>query len=229
MNAPRPLLHDSRISGFTRLQLVITLLLAGLLVFGGLAYLNYGERIQKQKMGKLRYGKAIYNWLQAYANDHDQRFPEAEHFSNEAFRQLFVGRYIDAQAEIDFGIPGDPWLQNAPGGKAMPDNDIGAAPDFARALMPGECSWYYVTELDAASASTLPLMGNAFSETVGVYSADPAKKGGIFYPRAVWVSVGGSTRFVDVGNSLRVTENRRGSIVDLLEGTRMENVKNPAP
>lgn len=175
-------------------------------------------------------GKAIYNWLQTYANDNNGQFPEARLSSNEAFRQLFVKRYLEEDA--GFAISNDPWLNNAPNGNKRPDNDIGEAPDFAKALQPGECSWAYVTGLTTASEPTLPIMANAFSETLGVYSKDRTKKGGVFQgEKAVWISAGGTAKVADLKDNLMIIERRSGRDLNVFQsdwGTKPENVKNPA-
>ncbi|RYD34776.1 MAG: type II secretion system protein [Verrucomicrobiaceae bacterium] len=216
--------------GFTRIQLMVALVLTGIVAAAGLLVLKSKFFPAGKKFAANKSAKAIYTWLQAYANEHDQEFPQAKDFSNEAFRQLFVMGYLDD--ETTFAIPGDAWLNHAPGGRKMPDNRIGSAPDFAEALQPGECSYFYVTGLDAADQSNLPLLGNAFSETVGVYSKDKTKKGGILYPKAVWVSVGGAARIIDVGEDLRARMAPDGKETPLFPeswGTKIKDVKNPAP
>lgn len=175
-------------------------------------------------------GKAIYNWLQAYANNNNDQFPDARQSSNEAFRQLFIKRYLDD--EQGFGISNDPWLNNAPGGNKKPDNDIGQVPDFTQALQPGECSWAYVTGLSLKSDPGLPIMANAFSESIGVYSKKKNQKGGVFLgQKAIWISVGGSTKVADLKENLMIMEKKSGHDVNVFReewGTNQEQVKNPA-
>ncbi|MES2706027.1 MAG: type II secretion system protein [Verrucomicrobiota bacterium] len=212
--------------GFTRLELAGVLVLAGFLILvAGPFRISRGR--DTKAFSEAKSGKAIYNWLQAYANDHDQVFPVAKNNSNEAFRQLFTGGYLTDE-EI-FAIPGDAWLKNAPGGKGMPDNKIGPAPDFPNALEPGECSWAYVTGLDAASQSNLPLLSSAFSETTGVYSTDKKRKGGVLGGKAIWVSVGGSAKVAE-GPVVREKKDVRDMDVFGPDwGTNPANMKNPAP
>ncbi|MDB6135517.1 MAG: hypothetical protein JWM59_3760 [Verrucomicrobiales bacterium] len=207
--------------GFTRVQLAVALVLTGMVVAAGVLVLKFALYPAAKKTAPNLAAKAIYTWLQAYANEHEERFPQAKDFSNEAFRRLFVMGYLDD--ETAFAIPGDAWLNHAPGGRKMPDNKIGSAPDFAEALQAGECSYFYVNGLDAASQSNLPLLGNAFSETVGVYSKDKSQKGGILYPKAVWVSVGGSAKVSDLTQDLNL------EVVQSRWGTNIQDVKNPAP
>lgn len=219
--------HSQR--GFTRLELAVFLIFMGLVIFVTVAFLLSGGA-GKKIVGKAARGKAIYNWVQAYANDHHQQFPEAPNNSNEAFRQLFISQYTDDEQQ--FAIPGDAWLKTAPGGKGMPDNLIGPAPGFPQALEPGECSYAYVTGLDAASQSNLPLLCNAFTETVGVYTTDKSKKGGVMGNRAIWVSVSGAARVADVRDQPGIMEKKQGHDVNVFSpewGTDLSKVKNPAP
>ncbi|RYD25860.1 MAG: hypothetical protein EOP86_26745, partial [Verrucomicrobiaceae bacterium] len=227
--------HRSRLgiflgnAGFTRSELntVITLVMMlavwVMLPFGKGHPITPAMRVNSAS----RTGKAIYTWMQAYANDNNGKFPETPDFSNTAFRQFFMAKYLDD--EQGFAIPMDAWLNHAPGGNKKPDNDIGGEPDFAQALMPGECSWAYVTGLTPASDPTLPLLGNAFSETIGVYARNRDKKGGVFEgKKAVWISVGGSARVVEPGKDLTVTEEKDGKAINVYSkewGTVPENVR----
>ncbi|MES2706452.1 MAG: type II secretion system protein [Verrucomicrobiota bacterium] len=218
-----------RNQGFTLIELLVVISIIAMLAAGGFA--SYGKIMPGVRANATaKTGKAIYNWLQAYANDNDQRFPETQSASNDAYRQLFVKRYLDD--EQGFAISNDPWLNNAPGGNKKPDNDIGTEPNFEQALMPGECSWAYVNNLDAASQSNLPLMANAFSESPGVYEKNKNKKGGVFSgTKAVWVSVGGSAKVTDLKDDLMIMEKKGGRDVDVFKsewGTNGEDVKNPA-
>ncbi|MES2706026.1 MAG: hypothetical protein V4726_05420 [Verrucomicrobiota bacterium] len=221
---------SQKAKGYTRRELLVTI---GLLAVTMLIFLSrpgFWGHGHNPRGASAKTGKAIYNWLQAYANDNNGKFPEAKQFSNEAYRQLFVKRYLDD--EQGFAITNDPWLNHAPGGNKKPDNDIGVEPDFARALDPGECSWAYVTGLNTESPPHLPIMGNAFSESIGVYSRDKKKKGGVFLgQKAIWVSVGGSTKVVDLSDNLKIEETKDGRRVNIYQsewGTKPEDVKNPA-
>lgn len=218
-----------RNQAFTLIELLVVISIIAMLAAGGFA--SYGKIMPGVRANSTaKTGKAIYNWMQAYANENEQRFPETQSTANEAFRQLFVKRYLTEEA--GFAISNDPWLNNAPGGNKKPDNDIGQEPNFEQALQPGECSWAYVNNQDAASDSQLPLMANAFSESVGVYSKDKTKKGGVFQGmKAVWVSVGGSAKVYDLKEDLMINEKKGGRDVNVFQsewGTNAEDVKNPA-
>lgn len=215
--------------GFTLIELLVVISIIAMLAAGGFA--SYGKIMPGVRANSTaKNAKGIYNWLQAYANDHDQRFPQTESFANDAYRELFKARYLDD--EQGFAISNDPWLDKAPGGDKKPDNELGSEPDFQQALQPGENSWAYVNGLDAASQSNLPLMANGFSESVGIYSTDKYKKGGVFSGlKAVWVSVGGSAKVFDLGKDLRIMEKKGGRPSDIFQsdwGTNTDDVKNPA-
>jgi hypothetical protein len=175
-------------------------------------------------------GHDIFTMLSAWAGDNDQRFPEATQNSNEAFRELFKKRLVDS--EKLFAIAGDAWHKNSPSGDGKgPDNDIGTEPDFQQALTPGECAWAYTTGLETASPSNLPLLANAFSESVGTYSKDKTKKGGVFNGvKNAWVSVTGSAKVGDLSSDFKCMEKKGTKLVDVFGadwGTNPDDVKNP--
>lgn len=215
--------------GFTLIELLVVISIIALLAAGGFA--SYGKimpGIRAKSLAKT--GREIWNFLNVYATDNDQRFPEAQSFSNDAFRELYKAGLLDN--EKAFYIPNDPWHNNAIGGNRQPDNDIGVEPDYTQALQTGECAWAYVTGHDTASNSTLPIMANAFSESIGVYSPDKSKKGGVFEgKRAVWVTVAGAANAVEIKSSdPRIMERKGGRDVDVFSsdfGTNPSNVLNP--
>ncbi|MDB6133510.1 MAG: hypothetical protein JWM59_1753 [Verrucomicrobiales bacterium] len=218
-----------RNQGFTLIELLVVISIIAMLAAGGFA--SYGKIMPGVRANAAnKTAKAIYTWLQAYANENDQTFPQTQNASNDAFRELFKKKYLDD--EQGFAIPGDPWLNNAPGGNKKPDNDIGNEPDYTSALSPGECSWAYVNNLDAAAQSNLPLLANAFTETPGTYEKNKAKKGGVFNGlKAVWVSVGGSSKVADLGQTLQIVEKKSSRDVNVFTsewGTNADDVKNPA-
>jgi hypothetical protein len=221
--------HSSSTKAFTRRELILTLALSITVAGIGYAAVEKTASVDSKARSSAKTARAIYNWLQAYANDNNQIFPVTKAASNDAFRQLIVKRLYDD--ERAFGITGDAWLKNAPGGKSLPDGNIGYEPTFDQALAPGECSWAYVTGLSNSSPSNLPIMANAFSEKPGIYSKDKNAKGGVFEGKAVWVSVGGSCKVVDTEADLTVTEKKDGKPVNIFSkawGTLPENVRNPA-
>jgi hypothetical protein len=166
-----------------------------------------------------------------YAGDHEGVFPTTNSTSNEAYRKL-IPDYI--ANEKPFWVPGSAWHNQSP--NKRPDDDIGSPPDYAQALERGENHWAYVTGLTRAD---LPLIADGFSETIGVYSKDPSKKGGVWKgKKAIVVYVDGSVRWEPVDSkSLRVIKKKpEGRTIgfpfdaDIFSegwGTKPENVRNP--
>ena len=114
----------------------------------------------------------IFTALSAWAADHDQAFPDLPDNANINFRELFKSGLVTS--EDMFAVPGDGWCM--PG---KPDHDTGTAPDFAKALEPGEQSTGYVAGLETASNSLLPL---------GFYQPSPGQE------VQRWISVTGSAK-----------------------------------
>jgi hypothetical protein len=221
----------SRPRGFTRWELLVSIVIGGVLCWAVYAWSKYIEtgNIMRTKMVAST-AKGIHNMLAAWAQDNNGNYPVAPQYSNEAFRELFKAQFMDD--EKPFAIPKDPWLKHsaAHGGRG-PDNEIGSAPDFALALQAGECSYAYVSGLTLKSDPKLPIIANAFSETVGVYTKDNSRKGGVFKGlRCAMVTVGGSAQISDLSQGVRVMVNRGGKLVDVFSaewGTNPDQIKNP--
>lgn len=220
---------NRRNRGFTLIELLVVISIIAMLAAGAFgAYSKIMPGIRAKSVAST--GKGIHTMMNAWAQDHDQAYPTADQSSNEAFRELFKAKLMDD--EKPFAIAGDPWHKNSPSGDGKgPDNDFGVAPDFQQALMPGECAWAYVTGHDGSSNSQLPIMANAFSESVGVYSPDKTKKGGVFQgDKGAWVSVSGSAKVTDLSKDYKVMEKKGTRLVDVFGndwGTNPDNVKNP--
>ena len=166
--------------------------------------------------------------LTAWAQDNDATFPTAKQFSNEAYRELFKRRLVDV--EDVFAIPGDAWHKSSTSGEG-PDGNYGTAPEFAEAVAQGECAWAYVSGWDLASHSFLPLIANAFSESIGVYSNNKSQKGGVFEgKKAAYVTVGGSAKVADLDDEFKIMAKRGSRTVDVFSndyGTNPDDIKNP--
>lgn len=89
--------------------------------------------------------------LRIWANDNKGVFPDegtpAPTSSNQAFRKLIQCGLI--QNEAIFGNVGSPFL---------PDNELGGAPGYPRALEPGENHWAMMAGLRIDNNGTLPLI-----------------------------------------------------------------------
>ena len=221
MNTP------SHHTGFTRKELV----LSTVLLFLGISCYSLAQDADKpgsEALSAAKRARMIHTLLVTWAQDQDQQFPVAQHASNEAFRELFKKRLLDR--EDLFAIPGDAWHKNSPSGKG-PDSHISSAPGFPQALMPGECAYAYVSGWDTASPSPLPIIANAFTESLGVYSNNRSHKGGVFGgTKAVYVTVGGSAYAADLSSDFRIMENKDGKAIDIFSkewGTNPDNIKNP--
>ncbi len=214
-------------AGFTRIELLVGLMVTFAVIIVVLSRHDEHRNRRDSKVAAIT-GRGIHTMLKAWADDHNGDFPVAFQSSNEAFRELFKAKLMDD--EKAFVIPNDPWHKISPYGKG-PDNEIGTAPDFAQALTRGECAWAYVSGLNQKSIPALPILANAFSESVGVYSTDKTKKGGVFKgQRAAWVNVSGSAKVSDLSPDYKVMEKKRASTVDVFGkdwGTNPDNVKNP--
>ncbi len=215
--------------GFTLIELLVVITIIAMLAaagFGGYSKIMPGVKANTAAGT----GHAIHTLLFAWAGDNDQAFPDAEQYSNEAYKELFKKGLVDT--EKTFAIAGDAWHYTSPSGdKKAPDNDIGTAPEYQQALMPGECAWAYVTGHTTASKGDLPIMANGFSETVGVWAKDPKKKGGVFTgTKCAWVAVGGSAKVGELDGNFKCMDKKGTKSVDVFSidwGTDPASVKNP--
>jgi hypothetical protein len=226
--------HRSSSQGFTRKELLVAvaiILLSGCCVVAVFLHTLRRDARRGRVNTTSKTGRDIYTVLSAWAADHNGEFPTARQYSNEAFRELFKAKLVDS--ENLFWISGDAWHKNSPSGdwKMPPDNEIGTAPDFAEALMAGECAWAYVTGLNQQSDPQLPLLANAFSESVGVYTKDKSRKGGVFLgEKCAWVTVSGSAKASELSPDFRLREIKDGQKSDVFSkawGTNPDNLKNP--
>jgi hypothetical protein len=92
--------------------------------------------------------------MKAYAADHNGKYPTGR-TANEVFQELVRADIL--QDERVFGCPLSCY---------MPDNDVGLAPDFNKAVGPGENHWMVVDGLrDDALAYTPVVFENALEAT----------------------------------------------------------------
>jgi hypothetical protein len=96
----------------------------------------------------------------------DSRVPAAKD-SNTVFRQLFIAGSVDD--ETIFGCGVSPFV---------PDGKIGAAPDYRRAVEPGENHWAMTKGLDDSSPGGIPLIYENPTEATWppTWNADAAGK-----------------------------------------------------
>lgn len=226
---------QSRHQGFTCKELLVALALVFILgtcsVFYILRLLGRESLVGKvvSAAGSTR---IIHTLLVTWAEDHDGAFPTAHQFSKEAFRELFKVGLVDTENLFALPFLKDAWHKNSPSGDGKrPDNEIGTAPDFAKALQRGECAYAYVSGLNLSSRGSLPLLTNAFSESLGVYTDDKSRKGGVFKgTKCAYVTVGGSAKVGDLSPDFRILEIKNGKATDVFSlewGTNPDNIKNP--
>ena len=224
---------QSRHQGFTRKELLVALALVIILGTCFAIYMGFsGSRIIPgvKVNSTAQTAREIHTLLVTWAGDHDGEFPTAQQFSNEAFRELFKAGLVDT--EKTFSIQGDAWHKSSVSGDGKrPDNEIGSAPDFAKALQRGECAYAYVSGLNLASRGSLPLLANAFSESLGVYTDDKSRKGGVFKgTKCAYATVGGSAKVGDLSPDFRILDMKNGKATDVFSlewGTNPDNIKNP--
>jgi hypothetical protein len=128
-------------------------LVVGLL--GWLSIESFRPMISKQafQMRGVMNCKQIILSLKQYAVDNGSAYPDAgpaagsAKSANRVFRRLFEERF--ATDERIFGCPNSVFV---------PDMDIGMAPDFAKALTPGECHWMLLKLQTDRSAADAPIV-----------------------------------------------------------------------
>jgi hypothetical protein len=112
--------------------------------------------------------------LRLYAADHDGKYPDApgggRQTSNQVFRFLFREGYLeDGRAEGIFGAKVSPFV---------PDNVIGVAPNFPKALEAGENHWAMTKGVKDTSNPLTPLVFENPAHAVWppMWNADSAGK-----------------------------------------------------
>lgn len=121
--------------------------------------------------GTLATGQGIFISIKTWANDHSGRHPDSilgeKATSNMAFRELFKSDIM--LVERVFSTVRSPFV---------PDGEIGSAPDYAKALEPGENHWMLVAGLSNESPGRTPL----FFENALDTSWPPKWRPGFFMP-----------------------------------------------
>jgi hypothetical protein len=155
-------------------------------------------QLQGEQMKDLNNGKQIYLGLKLFSTDNDGRFPWADydaniggpsptsttvHNSNAAFQNI-CPQYTSLRGT--FYMPQSVWT---PG---QPDETAATAP----LTLPGENAYAYVPGLNSNNSNpSLPLIADAFSTTVGVYTKIKGAKGSLWRGKsALVVRVDGSAK-----------------------------------
>lgn len=126
--------------------------------------------------------------LSAWAQKNGGAFPNEPGDANANFRLLFKAGLLTS--EDGFGTPGDGWC-----GEGNPDGDLGSAPDFAKALEPGELSIIYVAGLDGSSNSqSILLIAGIGPVHAGITPSDTTSPAVDAPERVALVAVNGSAK-----------------------------------
>ncbi len=126
--------------------------LAALLVTGSLAALGPWIWIQEEakKSHTSTLAREITVSVRIWASDHSDKHPDSilgeKATANMAFREFFKSEIL--HDERIFGGERSPFI---------PDGEIGSAPDYAKALEPGENHWMLVAGLSPKSPGRTPL------------------------------------------------------------------------
>lgn len=118
--------------------------------------------------------RQIITALRLYADDHNGKYPDAHgaerQTSNQVFRFLFREGYLeDGRAEGIFGAKVSPFV---------PDNIVGDAPNYPKALEAGENHWAMTKGLKDTSNPLTPLVfeNPAHADWPPTWNADSAGK-----------------------------------------------------
>jgi hypothetical protein len=199
------------------------LAVAGGLVLSSTSWAKEPEAVDVKKLAS--HQKGIWTLLNAYSQDEDQQYPDLPGDANANFRVLFQKRLVDR--ESDFTLNQDGWFV-----KGKPDENIGTAPDFAKALEPGELSITYVAGYDGASPSQLPMMisgaGEATAWITGVSKVPPKTP---FTGMVAVTFVGGTSTLLTPDKDGKIRQMKDGKMVDIFSaeyGTDPTKIRLPA-
>ncbi len=137
--------------GWGCLQWIVVLVVFVLVIYN--FFPSYGQITVKANQMKGRSNaRQITGLLLTYASDNSGHYPDfgkdlSKLTSNQAFHELVKEGLV--QDETIFSCPGSPFTS---------DKDIGLAPDYAKALTPGENHWMLVAGLKNNSPAHYPVM-----------------------------------------------------------------------
>jgi hypothetical protein len=130
----------------------ILVLLLGMLVLSTTCGCGGGDSFTKGSLTKsIANCRQIILSIRLYAADHDGAYPDAglplATDSNTVFRQLIITGELEDEKIFGCGAS-----------RFVPDGDIGNAPDFSRAVQPGENHWAMTKGLNDNSPGEMPLV-----------------------------------------------------------------------
>jgi len=196
--------------GFSIIEMVIVICI--LAIFLALA-IPATLRVQTQgtQMKDLNNGKQIYLGLKLFSTDNDGRFPWANYDpaiggpsltgttvsnANTAYQNI-CPQYVAFRAT--FYADKSAWTPSV----------LNEATHTPPLTLPGENAYAYIPGLASNSNPAFPIIADAFSTTVGVYSRTKGEKGSLWLGKsALVVRVDGATRFEPCNpNTLKVIGN----------------------
>jgi hypothetical protein len=124
----------------------IFVILLGLALFSLLLPNCYVIAPKADQMKATSNCRQIIMAMKAYAADHSGKYPTGK-TANEVFRELVRAEIL--QDERIFGCPVSPFVH---------DNDVGLAPDFAKAVGQGENHWMVMDGLKDNSPEFMPVV-----------------------------------------------------------------------
>jgi hypothetical protein len=122
------------------------------LILLGVSVVAYRQMVSDRsyQMRAINNARQIIMAIKVYAADHSGAYPTGR-TANEAFRKLLQTEIL--MDERLFGCPFSP---------LVPDNEIGEAPDFSKAVGPGENHWMLVDgHTDSSQGDAILLFENA--------------------------------------------------------------------
>lgn len=125
----------------------ILVLLVGMLILAATPMCGCGGQISKSVANC----RQIILSIRLYAADHNGAYPDSAvplaTDSNTVFRQLIIAGALEDEKIFGCGAS-----------RFMPDGDIGTAPNYSRAAMPGENHWAMTKGLHDNSPGDMPLV-----------------------------------------------------------------------
>ena len=162
--------------------------------------------------------RGVYTMLNVWAEEHGGVFPNEPGSANDNFRLLYKMKLFDD--EKPFFMPGDGWCR-AEG----PDNDIGTAPDYSKALEPGELSVAYVAGRKVSDPPDWPVLIAGAGPGTGWITGVDKVPGKVFQGDVVVVFMGGTTKVMKPDKDGKIRAEIGGRRIDIFS---TENGTSPA-
>ncbi|WP_395736783.1 type II secretion system protein [Prosthecobacter sp.] len=148
-------MNTERNQAFTSTELLVTLAVIGILSILVLPACSKMAETQERQMKGVNNCRQIILSMKQFSKDHDSQYPDSvqnpitggmAQNANDAFRMLIQEQIVND--ERIFGCPAG----------YNPDNNIGQAPSYANALMPGENHWSMTAGQKDTSEGSMPLV-----------------------------------------------------------------------